>query len=299
MSRRSNDSDRDERDALDGLEKELEELRARHASDPPLDLLRAAHADALPPELQSDVEQFLKGDEWSQKLIEGFPEDARLGPDEEARLLARIKKQAATGQSLSWGWLRASAVAAASIAAIAVVAWYARHPTQPLRETSSQPQTSIAMTTSVRAFQLPLNQPEVKVSLAALTWRGRGDNPLLTDLKAPLDAFRSGDYQQSDRQLGALEGRYSDSVEVFFYRGVSKLFLNDAVGAIAALDRAEQLADSGFAPDVAWYRAVAEQRAGHTADARARLEALCRGTSPRAARACEAMKQLDTTGSSR
>src|SRR5262249_28211413 len=51
--------DRDERDALEPLADQLASIRARHANDPSLDLLRAAHADALPPDLQARVSAHL------------------------------------------------------------------------------------------------------------------------------------------------------------------------------------------------------------------------------------------------
>jgi hypothetical protein len=44
---------------------------------------------------------------------------------------------------------------------------------------------------------------------------------------------------------------------------------------------------------VRWYLAVAEQRSGDTAAARAHLDGLCRGTSAHAPVACDAMKRLD------
>ena len=84
-------------------------------------------------------------------------------------------------------------------------------------------------------------------------------------------------------------------MEVFFYGGVSRLFVNDPQRAIAALTRAADLADTTFAPRTAWYLAIAEERAGHLSRARARLDELCRGTSDRAAQACAAVKRIDAS----
>ena len=42
-----------------GTPDEIEELRKRHANDPPLELLRAARHDALPPDLQEEVGRFV------------------------------------------------------------------------------------------------------------------------------------------------------------------------------------------------------------------------------------------------
>ncbi len=47
-----------------------------------------------------------------------------------------------------------------------------------------------------------LEKPAITLSLAALTWRGAGnDNDLLLNLKGPLDAFREGDYGLADREF--------------------------------------------------------------------------------------------------
>jgi thymidylate kinase len=81
-------------------------------------------------------------------------------------------------------------------------------------------------------------------------------------------------------------------VEVFFYLGVARLIQNDASGARRALDAASGLADQAFAPDVAWYLAVADERSGDRASARARLDRLCREGGARAADACQGAQRL-------
>jgi hypothetical protein len=70
------------------------------------------------------------------------------------------------------------------------------------------------------------------------------------------------------------------------------LFLNDNRGAVESLSAASRLADAALSPDVAWYLAVAEERAGDIEQARTRLNALCRTTSERSAAACAAAPQL-------
>jgi hypothetical protein len=128
--------------------------------------------------------------------------------------------------------------------------------------------------------------------MAALTWRGaQSENPLLTDLKPGLDAVRSGDYAAARVALSALTDKYPDAIEVHYYLGVSRLFLNDGT-AIASLDRAARLADASLRPDVSWYLAVAHERAGNASEARRQLTTLCGGESPRAQEACEGLKRL-------
>ena len=65
------DWDAEDHEALDGLERELAEIRERHQDDPSLDMLRAAAADALPPELTARVAQHLAQSAWSRTLLEG------------------------------------------------------------------------------------------------------------------------------------------------------------------------------------------------------------------------------------
>jgi hypothetical protein len=290
--------DRDERDVLEPIEDELMMLRARHANDPPLDLLRAANADALPPGLQSRVGDHLSQSAWSRALLAGVDAvDTPLGDEHVDRLLARMRKDARRADRPAWSgaWLWSTVLATSAAVAILAFSWASRHPAPMAQPVSTAPQTTVAENRPA-VFQLPLEKPDVTLSVAALTWRGSSAGASLVDDLAPgLDAFRQSDYSGAARALAPLETRYPESVEAPFYRGVSLLFLNDPAAAIDALQKAERIADDMFAPDVAWYRAVAEQRAGRPADARARLDTLCRTTNTRTARACDAITQLDST----
>jgi hypothetical protein len=141
---------------------------------------------------------------------------------------------------------------------------------------------------------LLLRKPEATLSLAALTWRGAGpDNQLVNDLKAPMNAFRASDFARAGSDFTALQAKYPESIEPFYYGGVSQLFLNDPTRAAASLERAAAVADSVFAPRVAWYRAVAATRLGHIANARALLDGLCRENGDYAAQACAALPSFD------
>jgi hypothetical protein len=111
-------------------------------------------------------------------------------------------------------------------------------------------------------------------------------------MKPAVDAFRKNDYAPAEREFGVLELRYPDAVEVFFFGGVSRLFINDPERAIVALKKAEAIGDATFAPHVAWYLAVADERAGRMAEARTELDKVCRGASDRATRACAALKEM-------
>jgi hypothetical protein len=192
-----------------------------------------------------------------------------------------------------WSWWR-PVLAGAAIVTLAVTGWFTfRDPAQPAQNVQTPSEPPIATTPPRPVYYTPLEKPRVALSLSALTWRGAGDNQLLADLKSPLDAFRADDFARADREFAALETRYPQAIEVFFYGGVSRLFVNDPGRAAVALTRAGELADSTFAPRVDWYRAIADERAGRVAEARNRLSTLCRGESEHAREACRVVEQLD------
>lgn len=299
MSTAGNDWDRDERDALDSVRDQLEAIRERHQGDPPLDLLRAAKADVLPGELQGEVARHLSESAWSRALVEGLtPDEATLAPDASQRLLRRIKSAAAREHqgSSTRGWLRPLLLGSA--VATAAIAWLLLRSPADVPTSPAPPAAIVAegQPPAAPPFQLAFEKPDVRLSMAALTWRGTsGDNQLLADLKPAFDAYRQGDYASAERELTALSERYPSTIEILFYQGVSRLYLDDAAGARTALAAAAGVADSTFISDVRWYLAVAEQRAGNVADARARLDALCREKAADAARACAALEQLESS----
>jgi len=286
--------DRDERDALAGLDDQIDVMRRRHASDPPFELLRAAHADALPSDLQTAVSEHMSANALSRTLAEGLGDEGpTLTAEEQDRLLARIMKEAGRERETSriWNWFR-PALVGSGIVAVASLVWLVSSKTE-MGERMAPPETTVvvALPPAEPPFLLPFEKPDVRLGMGALTWRGSasGSNQLLTDLKPGLDAYRSGDYATADRALTALATRYPGTIEILFYQGVSRLFLNDLPGALASLSAADAVGDRTFADDVSWYRAVAEQRSGNVPAARIRLDALCRAG---AARACAAIDQI-------
>ncbi len=297
MSSYPDDIDREEREALVGLEQQLDALRERHRDDPPLELLRAGRADALPPELQEAVGQHLAESEWSRTLVEGLEHDEPvLDPHAERRLYARIDGTLAQ-QRDSAGfkiWFRYALITPAIAVGVLAIWFVVYRPDRTISQPiATPPPVAVAPPVAAPPLQLAFNKPDVRLSAAALTWRGAtSDNQLLADLKPALDAYRQNDYETANRLLTTLSSRYPSVVEVHFYQGISRLFLNDASAAINSFAAAEKVADDTFIADVMWYRAVAEQRAGNGAEARARLESLCHGSrSPE--RACTALEQLN------
>ena len=117
--------DRDEREALVGLEDQIEAMQQRYRAAPPYELLRAAQAGALPPDLQAAVSDHLAASTLSRTLADGPGDDApSLSAEDQERLLARILKDARKTSAPSglWGWLR-PAIVGSAIVAVASLVW--------------------------------------------------------------------------------------------------------------------------------------------------------------------------------
>src|SRR5262249_26480755 len=146
----------------------------------------------------------------------------------------------------------ASRVLAAAAALVIVVAlWVSWRGTAPAGPSSkaAAPQTSVARA-ELPPVDLPLRQPEVRLSVSALTWRGpSGATSLVDDLAPALDAFRAADYARAARMLQPIEQQYPKAIEPPFYRGIALLFLNDAGGAIDELQTAARVGDDTFSLD--------------------------------------------------
>lgn len=302
MSKPPDDWDADEREALDGLEGVLAEIRRRHQDDPSLALLRAADANTLPPDLQARVGGHLRDSAWSRALVDGLHDagaDDRLDADAEDRLFTRITREAAASSpgSSRRRWQPAMAMAGLALAATLLIAVLVPHsrpdtlaaPDRPALSGGTAGAIGIAPRASV---PVAYDKPAVKLSPSALTWRGEASaNPFLRDLAPAVDAYRAGDYARAVAAFDRLSTIYPDAVEVLFYLGVSRMLAGDYEGAIAPLDAAARVGNATFADDVSWYLAVAQQRSGQV-DARARFAALCGGRSNHAAAACRAVAQL-------
>jgi hypothetical protein len=242
----------------------------------------------------ADEREVLESNELGREL-EAVRARHTLGPEDQARLLSQIERQARTESAPThrptpWRW--GLMLAAASIIVITGTVWLLNRNSGTLPDVQA-PESTVAVASPPPVFYLPLEKPDIKVSPAALAWRGPGGtNPLLADLKPAFDAFRASDYPRADREFSALSGKYPASIEIAFYQGVARLFVGNPQGAMVSLTAAGRLADSAFAWDVAWYQAVADERTGNLADARTRLTRLCAQPDSRAKTACDALKLL-------
>jgi len=228
--------------------------------------------------------------------------DAELSDHDRFRLLRRIQQErlrideaaarAAASRRTLWR-VALSAAALVMLAAGGLTMWRRFDDRLAAPVDATRTQVAVATPPSAPAFVLPLDPPQIKVSPSALTFRGPGgENRLLSDLKGPFDALRAGNHAEAARQLAPLAARYPASVEVPYYEGIAQLFLNNPAAALDSLARAERAADPSFAPDVAWYQAIALERAGRRAEARSRLVRLCAQNGTRSAVACAAEQTL-------
>ena len=291
MTKRPNDWDDREDQLVAPAREALEALQARHGGDLPVQVLRAAETGALPDDLEEDARAALQQSAWSRALAADTAENGpALDRHAEDRLLARIHRDAQRRPAgrPSWFaqfWRPALAVAAAGVLVTTVV-WRL----QPEVPGDLAPQTTATVGAAKPApsFVLTLDKPAVKLTPMALVRRGTGRNATFADDVAPaMNAYRAGDYQTAAAEFARVQPAFPESVEVPFYLGVTRLFLNDAAGAVSALEAARKLADDTFGADIAWYLAVAQERAGNLAAARSELDSLCGGKSSYAQRACD------------
>jgi TolA-binding protein len=285
-----NNWDADEREALEKVRAELDALRQRHENDPPLELLRAARADALPEELRDEVNAHLQHSSWSQALLEGAESvEAQLDESRQQRFLERIGKGADGSREPRsfWSavWRPAIAAGALALAVLAVV--ITRGPSAGSEKGAPQ-SPAIAVAPRPPEYLLALEKPVVKLTPLATTWRGaRGENQFLKDMTPALNAYRRDDYAQATREFSSLTAKYPESVEVFFYLGVSQLFEKDAAGAVRSFETAKRVAPESFAQQTAWYLAVAYERDGRKELFESALREICSTKGEFSARACK------------
>ena len=298
MTTRPEDWDSHEAELVAPVRAELDALRAKHRHDPPLDLLRAADAGALPDELHDTVAASLARSPWQRQLVEDLTE---VGPelDEagQARLLARIQTEAgrsatasAPARRFSVSWRPILAFAAMAVIVTGVIVRMRPGPEAPVAPAGT---SAVAPPATTPSFVLTLDKPDVKLTAKALVRRSTGrEAGFMDDIAPAMNAFRAGDYQTATREFARVAPQYPDFVEIPFYLGVSRLFLNDAPSAITALESAQKMSDDTFSADVTWYLAVAHERTGDVAAARSELDVLCKGSSTYAARACDAAARI-------
>ncbi len=273
----------------------LERLRAQSRACPPFRILRAAKAELLSDELQSAVNAHVAACKDCASLqadLDQLPPPDEITPEEEKRILSRVfRKSRPRGIHSFRLWQAVLATAAVVVCAI-LVTQHMRKPEAPVIVAQQEP---------LIAEALKLEKPDVKLSLAALTWRGETGTgqEFLSKLRPALDLYKADRFSEAALQFQALSTSYPKSVEIFFYMGVSRLFLGEYAAAAKDLETANGLAGDSFAADSSWYLALAYERSGRAADARAWFESLAAGKNPYADRARAALEALKSRQLSR
>ncbi|MBZ5537016.1 MAG: hypothetical protein LAO31_13770 [Acidobacteriia bacterium] len=303
MNKLPSDLDAFEAEAIKESGGLLDSLRKQRSDCPPVPMLRAAHAGVLTEEVQSAVTAHVAGCRLCRVLQADFAalDSTEASPQEVEQILIHVRRQAGKSDGSSFwrfnifSWRTAMATAALVLSVVLIV-WEVKTPQQP-----GPVPSPVAEVKPTPAPQIPeafrLEKPAVKMTLGVLTWRSNknGRDQFLKDMAPALEAYRNDNFNASADSLQTLSSKYSESVEVFFYLGVSRLFLAEYPAAIKALEQAARLADDSFSPDVLWYLSISCQRSGQTEMARGYLQQLCGGSSGYAARACVALNGLDSS----
>ena len=291
------DLERDDVDVLPSeVRVEIEAFAARHRAGPPLAVLRAASAEALPSPWQEEAATALASSPWQQQVVAGAHDaeaDADLMPSESAALLARIHReaaQAAGARSPLRGVIRFGLPLLAAAALVLAVVMVRPGPPPPASTSDAAP---AAATPAAPAYRIAVEAAPVKLTAAALARRSPGQGGVFTDDAAPaFSAYRSGRFADAAAAFADLARRYPNAPEAAFYLGVSRLLSGDPAGARTALMAARRIDDPIFRDDVAWYLAASEERSGEASAAQGELRALCQGHSAFAARACDAASRF-------
>jgi len=293
------DQDPEESQWLELAGSEIKDLR-RFSSCPSIQSLRAAGANALPEPQQSMVVLHTAGCR-ACRSVQADLEALQSPPELEEEDMRRIRSQIALKLKKDRGrrfpllriisWRPALAVAAIGIcASLFFIKFRDRLPVNLTTDSGKQLQTPPDM---AQAF--PLEKPDVKLSLAVLTWRGteQTNGSFANDIAPALDFYRTNRFAEAAAQLEKLSGKYPDSIEVCFYQGISRLFLGAYGSATQSLEKARKLADDSFLPDVDWYLALAYQRSGRLPESRSCLSSLAAGQSRYSERARKTLALLN------
>ncbi len=301
MRKQFDDLDAIEREWLDRAADEIEAFRRLRSSCPPLRLIRAAQAEALPDELQAHVTMHVAGCQACQRLredLESLPPPLEVTQEEIGRILRRVGSEPSAelpaghspGRRILWRALLVTAACASGFFAFRQLRHSDTPP--PSAEVAVVAQEAPAPAWSPEAPKL--EKPDVKLTLAILTWRSGGSQQgLLSDIAPALEHYRADRFADAAAEFEALIPKYPGSVEVQFYLGVSHIFLGEFPAAIQALEQAAKTGNTQFADDISWYLGSAYQRSGRLSEARVLFSSLCSGKGAYTARGCEAVEALN------
>jgi tetratricopeptide (TPR) repeat protein len=279
----------------------LNSFQTQRSHCPPLSLLRAANAGALPAELLSPLKDHVSACYSCQVLQADLTllEPDTASPHQIQKILSRLHQLDDTERKPKiWTWRKYSWWTAAGAVSLILGAFLLFYQIQAPVTPPDQLNHSMALEKSPPSIMLPeifrLDKPPIKLGMAALVWRGSSTNQkqFLKDIAPALDAYRADNFTQALSLFIPLTRKYPNSGELFFYLGISQLFLGKYPESIISFQQSQHLSGDSLSDEVSWYSALACQRMGKKEAARTHLQRLCKGSSPFAARACAALKEI-------
>ena len=247
------------------------------------DMLIVVDEDVLSDARAAEIRDHITGCAVCKQL----QQDLRDSPLAEPTLeeLTRVRKRVLVGAQPASRIFRYVAVSAAALLAVGGV-YLVRHsePQEPAVVAVSQP---------APAYRLKLAPAPLRLPFAAvLLLRGKeesGNQKYLAELGDALKPYREAHYKEASEALAGLGERYPKAVEPLFYRGVSRLLLDDAAGALGLLEQARKIGGEALNDDILWYLAVARERTGNWSESSALLKALCSNEGANRADACSGL----------
>lgn len=258
-----------------------EALRAERNGCPHPELLFARQSEALDADVRDRIHAHVATCLACRRLAEDFDGLGLAEPDAEveARVLARVTRSSRPSQagllSLAAGLLVASG--------LGVTWWYTRGnaPTFAPPVASQAPAAAAPTAAPPPAAVVALwtiTPAPVRLALSSLgvpRSGGTGATPSGDVLVAALAPYQLGDYTGAVARLLAVVRDFPESGEAHFYLGVSYLMAGDTMQAVESLSHAASRLPPARRAEAEWYLATAEQRAGLTDSARARVRSLC------------------------
>jgi hypothetical protein len=295
--------DTDEKDFMREFDSSLAEVRAKAGPCPHPDLLMAAGA-GVQFENRDHVLKHLNVCSVCQQLVRDLSDYEFPGvtKEEDRRIRARWETEGAARRPIKrlWAWPPIAIGAAAAAAVIAIALFLTARQTAPPRPVESAQVNKDSIAPPPAPPQRPrtafiMSKAAIKVPAAAvLNFRSGAEDSktFLNEFATALAPYRNDEYVEAARRLETLSTKYRESAEVYFYLGVSRLFIDRNDEALASLETARRFADETLRDDISWYLALALDRVRRDADARREVDGLCSHAGNYQKTACAALEEL-------
>ena len=274
------------------LRREGERWRSERVGCPHPDLLLARSSEVLDAEVRERVARHLADCAHCSRLARDL-EDVRV-EDSEPAIEERVLSRVIVRPRVSGGrWI--GMVAGIAVALGVTASWWARSVRAPEMTVATTSERAAEPAASANVVPLWSIEPlEVRLPLSSLgpSRGGQEGSDATAPLVDALDAYRRGDYIAAIAGLEKVTRDQPHNADASLYLGVSYVMTGRAADAVAPLERALERAAADRKPEIAWYLATAEQRAGRDQASRARLAVLCSEGSPFQSRACAARAAL-------